>query len=111
MPRQYNGQWVDRVSQVGPGVAPSFSATGTTYDIVNITQPGPVSNLHALLWSVGAGNNHQAGNVITVYYSDTPNPPDPNIYVGGGVVLTGFNIESGNDPNGSYVDRLGFSKP
>jgi hypothetical protein len=110
MPRQWNGQWLDRVSQVGPGAPPSFTATATEYDIVSITQPPAVVNgstgnpIRALLWSSGPGVKNQKGTIITVEYTVSPaNQPDPNIYVGGGVVLSGFNTESGNDPNGSYI--------
>jgi hypothetical protein len=112
MPRQWNGQWLDRVSQVGPGAPPSFTATATEFDIINITQPPAVVNtgtgtpIRALLWSSGPGVKYQAGNVITIEYTlSTPaNPPDPNIYVGGGVVLSGFiNAPNGADPNGSYI--------
>ena len=109
MPRQWNGQWLDRVSQVGPGVPPAFSATSTEYDIVNITQPAAVTNsgtgnpIRALLWSSGPGVKYKAGTIITVEYTLATSPPDPNIYVDGGVVLAGFNTEHGGDPNGSYL--------
>ena len=109
MPRQWNAQWLDRVSQVGPGAPPVFTSTETTYDIVNITQPAAVTNtatgvpIRALLWSSGPGVKNTAGNVITIEYTLASATPDPNIQVGGGVVLAGFNTESGNDPNGSYI--------
>lgn len=109
MPRQWNGDWLDRVSQVGPGVAPSFSATSTSYSIVDITQPAAVPNvtstspLRAMLWSSGPGVKWQAGNVITIEYTLAPALPDPNIYPGGGVVLAGFNVYGAEDPNGSYI--------
>ena len=116
MPRQYNGQWVDRVSQVGPGAPPSVSATTQTYPIVSITQPAAVPSggtlgpgISALLWSAGPGNKKNAGNVITIYYGvpGNANPvsaPDPNIIVGDAVYLSGFaNLKSGADPNGTYI--------
>ena len=109
MPRQWNGQWLDRVSQVGPGVAPSFTLTATTFDIDDITQPAAVTNtalgdpIRALLWSTGPGVKGKAGNVITVEYTLATATPDPNIYVGGGVVLSGFSTLGGSDPNGSYL--------
>ena len=109
MPRQYNGQWLDRVSQVGPGVPPSFSAASTSYHIVDITQPPAVSNtgsgvpMRAILWSSGPGVKWQSGNVITIEYTLAPATPDPNIYVGGGIVLSGFAAYGADDPNGSYI--------
>jgi hypothetical protein len=112
MPRQYNGQWVDRVSQVGPGLAPAFGATSQQYDIVaapnGLTQPAAVHPF-ALLWSTGPGNSKNAGNVITIYYgtpgSSAPgSPADPNIVAGNAVYLAGFsNLTSGASPNGTYI--------
>lgn len=107
MPRQYNGQWVDRVSQVGPGAPCAVSATAGEYDIVSITQPAIVEGdappkIVALLWSAGPGNNSQAGNVITVYYGDAGAPPDPNIMQGFGVQLSGFDLTPA-DPNGNFI--------
>jgi hypothetical protein len=76
MPRQYTANWIDRITQVGPGAAPAFSpgaATANTFAISTITQnpahynhnnPG---NFDSLLWSAGPGNT-QPGNTVTVYY-------------------------------------------
>jgi hypothetical protein len=116
IPRQYNGQWVDRVSQVAPGAPPACTATTTDYDVVSITQPAAVASggtggpgISALLWSAGPANNHTAGNVITIYYG-TPgahapaSPADPNIIVGNAVYLAGWSdIPSGQSPNGTYI--------
>lgn len=108
MPRQWTGQWLDRVSQVGPGVPPSFTATSTEYTITTITQPTAVTNgsqgnpIRAILWSSGPGVKYQAGSIITIEYTLAPALPDPNITVGGGVVLSGFNSTvAGVD--GSYI--------
>ena len=75
-----------------------------------ITQPAAVVNtgtgnpIRAILWSPGAGTKHSAGNIITIEYTtNPPNMPDPNIYAGGGVVLSGFADVNGQNPNGSYV--------
>ena len=110
IPRQYNGQWVDRISQVAPGAPPSFSATAQTYDVVSITQPAAVPVLSgAILWSAGPGNSTTAGNVITIYYGSPgatmpSTPADPNVIVGGAVKLFDFNnLHSGADPNGTYI--------
>jgi hypothetical protein len=116
IPRQYNGQWVDRVSQVAPGAPPACAATSTNYDVVSITQPAAVASggtggpgISALLWSAGVGNKSTAGNVITIYYG-TPGTTapataaDPNIIVGDAVYLAGWaDIPSGASPNGTYI--------
>ena len=76
-PMQYNGAWCDRITQVGPGTAPSFTpqqSSSDTYDIVQITQPPPNSDItdtghiSVLAQSAGPGST-SAGNVMTVYYS------------------------------------------
>lgn len=76
MPRQYNGQWVDRLSQIGPAAPPSISSTSTTYNVVSITQPAAVSIDGAsghggVQWTSGV-NSHTPGNVI-IPYTDNPN--------------------------------------
>jgi hypothetical protein len=114
MPRTYNGKWLDRLSQVGPGVAPSFSFTTSSFAVspapTGITQPAAVLNtgsgvpIRAINWSSAPGIKYVAGNVITLEYSLSPsNPPDPNLVPGGGVVLSGFPLYHGKDPNGSYL--------
>ena len=43
IPRQYTGDWIDRITQVGPGAPPSFTpqaASSDTYAISTITQVG-----------------------------------------------------------------------
>lgn len=77
MPLQYTPQWVDRITQVGPGAAPSFApgaASSNTFPITSITQPPANSDatnpghISVLLWSAGPGST-APGNVLTVYYS------------------------------------------
>lgn len=112
IPLQYNGQWVDRVSQVGPGAAPSFSATSDEYSIVTITQPAPVTaggtGVRAILLSTGPGNNSNAGNVITIYYgtAGTPapaTPADPNVIDGNSIYLKNFGSIGGVPIDGTYI--------
>jgi hypothetical protein len=76
-PLQYTPKWIDRITQVGPGVAPTFTpilAPTNTFAISTITQypansditdPG---HLSVLLQSAGPGST-APGNVLTVYYS------------------------------------------
>lgn len=121
MPRQYNGQWVDRVSQVAPGAPPACSATGNVYSVVSITQPPAVTGgtgvgkLVALLWSAGPANDTVAGNVISVKYglggtSAPASLPDPNLIVGDAVLLAHFPTIGGLNPDGVYtIVSLGTS--
>ena len=77
-PQQYTGQWNDRVSQVGPGAAPTFTGiTDSTdsYTVGSISQPtpGPFGGGPAfafLLQSTGPGST-SPGNVVTIYYADS----------------------------------------
>ena len=97
MPRQYTPNWIDRITQVGPGTAPSFSpivSNTDTYPIVSITQfpqqstdrsgtPGG-GKFCAILWSQGPLNT-SSGNVVTVYYAEGPKQGgpaggDPDLY-------------------------------
>ena len=112
MPRGYNGQWLDRLSQVGPAAPPAVTFTSTEYPIIaspfGVTQPPAVSHLRALLWGEGDVTGQQ-GNVIRIQYgtpgTPTPaTPADPNLIIGRGVVLAGFpNTSHGSDPNGNYI--------
>jgi hypothetical protein len=74
IPRQYTGQWIDRITQVGPGAPPSFTPqvnTGNTYPISTITQPAAQSRgFSYFLQSDGPGSS-TAGNIVTFYYSDS----------------------------------------
>jgi hypothetical protein len=74
IPRQYTGQWIDRITQVGPGAPPSFTPqvnTGNTYAISTITQPAAqVRTSSYFLQSAGPGSS-TAGNIVTFYYSDS----------------------------------------
>lgn len=76
-PLQYTPRWIDRITQVGPGAAPSFSpvqATADDFSITSITQPPPRSDitdpgfLSVLQWSAGPTST-SPGNVLTVFYS------------------------------------------
>ena len=76
-PMQYNGQWADRITQVGPGQAPVFTpqqSTSNTFDIATITQPPVMSDIEhpgfisVWLQSAGPGST-SPGNTVTVYYS------------------------------------------
>ena len=87
MPLQYTSNWIDRITQVGPGAAPVFTpqqASGNSYVISSINQPTQQVHSHSYyLQSQGPGNT-SPGNVVTVYYSDTVDdsgtgPPDTDL--------------------------------
>jgi len=88
MPRQYNGTWVDRISQVGPGAPPSISFTTTGYPIASITQPATVLIANGgVQWSAGV-NNTASGNVLSVYAGNAQWPDFlENVLIGSVVYL------------------------
>ena len=98
IPRQYTPNWIDRITQVGPGASPVFSpqqSSNDSYDISTITQPAQQvwsaahnSQQPYYLQSQGPGLT-TPGLVGTVYYADstTISGPDADL-------VTAFN--SGN---------------
>jgi hypothetical protein len=104
IPRQYNGQWVDRVSQVGPGAGCQFSPNANSYNVESITQAGTVK-VRGAQWG-GAPNSRTPGNVVSVFDSDPAFTA--NLTIGQGVKLelsavdsrTGLNF---NMADGTYV--------
>lgn len=105
MPRQYNGQWVDRLSQVGPAAPPSVSSTSTTFSVVSITQPGTVNiggstpNGGGVQWNAGV-NSNSPGNTL-IPYTATSTFTD-GVLVGSVVhlALTGPGLSGGD---GTYI--------
>lgn len=81
MPLQWSPQWTDRITQVGPGVAPTFTpsqASTTNYAITAITQPAQKQQSYSyFLQSLGAGNT-SPGMVVTIYYLDATVAPGPD---------------------------------
>jgi hypothetical protein len=73
IPRQYTGDWIDRITQVGPGAPPAFTPqiyTGNTFAISSIVQPPAKAWAFSyFLQSAGPGST-AAGNVVTFYYGD-----------------------------------------
>jgi len=118
IPRHWDGTFLDRVSQVGPGAPPSVNATSTIFQIAptpnGITQLPPVTigdvggggghgGISSLLWSAGPGNT-STGNTLTLYYGRvTVIPVDPNIVAGQGIRIQGLPLINGQDPNGTYI--------
>src|ERR1700722_18519994 len=104
MPRQYNGQWVDRVSQVGPGAPPAISTTSTVYGVSTITQPGPVSiggTPHGGVQWTSSVNGHTPGNLLIVYQDAST-----NFLAGisvGTIVYLQFTASALLPANGTYI--------
>lgn len=110
-PMQFNGQWADRITQVGPGQAPTFTpqqSTSDTFDISQITQPqqmsdpGDPGHFQAMLQSAGPGST-SPGNVVTIYYKiltpSGPNVPDMDL------------VNAFNSGQPVYVYMSGLSSP
>ena len=83
MPLQWTPTYSDRITQVGPGVAPVFNpipASGNNFSIYSITQNpayynmGNPGNFEELLWSVAPGST-SPGTTVTVYYATQFNEP------------------------------------
>lgn len=77
LPRQYTSQWIDRITQVGPGAAPVFTpiiSSSNTFAIATITQPAQKSDpgipghFEDIQWSSGPTST-TSGNVITIFYA------------------------------------------
>jgi hypothetical protein len=89
-PRQYTAQWTDRITQVGPGVAPVFTpvaASSTTFAIATITQPAQMSDpadpghFQTIQWSQGPTST-AAGNVVTIFYANANSYPEDPVLSG-----------------------------
>ena len=81
VPQQYTGQWTDRISQVGPGQAPTFtpiSSTSDEYDISTITQLAEKTQGFSYFLQSGGPGATDPGNVITFYYLDSTVAPGPD---------------------------------
>ena len=74
IPRQYTMNWIDRITQVGPGAAPTFTpiaGSSNDYPIVSITQPTAHSQGSSYFLQSGGPGSTAPGNVVTVYYLDS----------------------------------------
>jgi len=88
-PIQYTSNWIDRITQVGPGQAPVFTpqaASSNTYAIATITQPAaqsdPADPGHINTLQQSAGPTSTApGNVITVFYAESLSYPEDTTLV------------------------------
>jgi hypothetical protein len=124
IPRQWNGTNLDRVSQYGPGAPPAFGTTSAGANVLSITQVAATTLLTGahdfLLVSAGPsaqgsfGSPATPGNVLTINVRaafvppTTGTPPVPVFAVGTNVVISGFPIMNGNNPNN---DPTGVARP
>ena len=115
MPLQYTKNWIDRITQVGPGAAPSFTplVSGTdTYAIASITQlpaksdPGNPGKINTLMQSAGPTST-APGNVVTVFYAlslDYPQDSDlVNAFNSGNAVYVYVAGTSLTAANGTFL--------
>lgn len=106
MPRQYNGQWLDRVSQVGPGAPPAITPTSNGYAISTITQASPEvlgdgTKDYTVTWTANFGSIGPAGNILS--FESFPGNFADIIAAGIGatVIISGVQTLNGQDPNNS----------
>jgi hypothetical protein len=121
MPRQYTGEWVDRITQVGPGAPPTFTRqeyTADHYAIDTISQPAGHANGYSYFLSSQGPGNTSPGNVITVYYQDsTTGGVDSDLvtaFNSGNPVYLYFSFTGVPTPYGPYVvlvTSVGQSSP
>lgn len=104
MPRQYNGQWVDRISQVGPGVGPQITPTSNSYPITTITQAaaetlGDGTKNYTVTWTANYGSIGPAGNILSFeakpgFFTDIIAAG-----VGASIIIAGVQDLNGQNPN------------
>ncbi len=113
IPYSYNGTNFDRLSQVGPGAAPTCSSSSTGSAITSITQNAAVALLtgaHDWLLVSDSPSDHGTfgtpstpGNVCTLIFRNSTTVPS-YITPGTNIVLAGFPTINGNqlsnDPTG-----------
>lgn len=100
MPRQWSGVWMDRISQVGPGAAPTFTTASAGTSINSITQRSAttVSSPYEIIWFGGSEPN--TGTTLALLIKDYE--PFPSyLKAGDNVVLTGLPTINGYNPNNS----------
>ena len=82
-PMQFNGSWCDRITQVGPGVAPNFTPQQTStnsFNVATIMQPAQMSDpadpghINTLQQSAGPSST-APGNTVTVFYANSLHYP------------------------------------
>jgi hypothetical protein len=131
VPRTWNGQWLDRLSQVGPGAPPSVSGVSSGSAIINITQNAPVlipvgtgTSGSWLEWSaapadLGAfGLPSTPGNVLTWIFPKSFTLPayftvGSNVVLSGMQTMNGVNLNNGVGTNPAFytITSVGVPDP
>jgi hypothetical protein len=121
MPRQWTGQWMDRLSQVGPGAGPTITSTGGGYPLLatnGITQNAAINYTglglaYGILLSAGPGNFTSPGNVLTFYLKNSFTLP-AYFQTGSNIVLSNmptlnntFDVNNGHGTNPAYYTIVG----
>lgn len=107
MPRQYDGTYLDRVSQTAPGAPPVCSSTTSGISIVNITQNPPINiptGSHDFIEISSGTNNGVAGNIFSFIPNTAFGRPGylnigDSIFVSGLPTINNFRVN--NDPTGA----------
>lgn len=104
MPRQYNGQWVDRVSQVGPAIGPQITATSNSYAVTSITQAaaetlGDGTSDFTVTWTANYGSIGPAGNILSFEAKPGNFADILAAGVGSTIIISGVQTLNGQDPN------------
>lgn len=109
IPVQYTGKngWIDRVSQVGPGAAPTFTpivGASNQFTITNITQPAQSSFGSAYFLQSADVGSTAPGSTVTIYYQDSTVVPTPDPVLVAAVNAAGT---PGGSPAYAYVSFTG----
>lgn len=117
VPRLWNGQWLDRVSQTAPGGPPSVALTSSGSTIVSITQNASTALLTGPHdWTLISaspsahgtfGTPATPGNVMTIILRTATIAP-AYIKVGSNIQISGFPSINGNAVNN---DPAGITNP
>lgn len=113
-PRQWDGQYLDRISQVGPGQAPSVPFTATAGgSLLSVVQPGSAIGIYQVIWGAGlrpSGSVIPPGTSIFCLFSPGTTGNLPQMKVGDSVYLSGLPLMGtssttgqGQNPNGTYT--------
>ena len=108
MPRQYDGTYLDRISQVGPGVGPTITTVNTSYAInpspTGLYQPYAAVTAHAYYWgNAPTDYTNIAGTTLTLEGSANQTNFNTGVNVGDTIYISGLGTIGGVDPDGVYA--------
>ena len=105
-PRQYDGTNLDRISQVGPGQAPSTTVTAPTYPIDTITEIYSPVDIDSISWGASINLYHAQPASTNLYFLSAVGATHftDNLEIGTLVFITvGAILVEGIDPGGTYA--------